>query len=205
MYNKKEIGEKIRPLGDNVLVRVMPPKEITKNGIYVGSSRSESFSKVLTYRCTVLALGPRSKGLKVGDICHMDVFAGTAIPVEGDEYLKIVSSTMVVGVETGATEDGEPVSDKFIPNFERVLIKQTSLRPTTDGGIILTKQQSSPFELDTLGGVILAVAPELEGEFAVGEKVRFEGSAGTPMSFADLEKEDVRVMPYHMVICKIDE
>lgn len=203
MYNKKEIGEQIRPLRGDVLVRVVPPREITKGGILLSNSRDESFSKVLTYECEVLALGPKATRVKVGDICDMDVFAGTAIPVEGDDYLKVVPETMIVGIRTGANEDGEAVSDKFKPNFERVLVKQNSLQPMTDGGIILTKQQSSPFELETLGGEILAVSDDV-ADFKVGEQVRFEGAAGTPLKFADLEGEDVRVMPYHMIMCKIE-
>lgn len=209
MYNKKEIGSKIRPLRGDVLVQVVPPKTISKGGIIVSADRDTAFSKILTYECEILALGPLCKtGLKVGDICDMDVFAGTAIPVEGNDYLKVVPETMIVGVrdnpETMA-KDAEPMSIYFRPNFERVLIKQNSLQPMTDGGIILTKQQSSPFETETLGGEILAVSDDIADDWEVGEQVRFEGAAGTPMQFADLEGEDVRVMPYHMIMCKIDK
>jgi co-chaperonin GroES (HSP10) len=209
MYNKKEIAEMIKPLRGDVLVKVVPPKTITKAGIIINTNRDSAFSEILTYEAEVLRLGPKCKtSVKVGDIVEMDVFAGTAIPVEGDDYIKVIPETMIVGIhdkpETMA-EDAETLSIHFKPNFERVLVLQNSLQPMTDGGIILTKQQSSPFELETLGGEILAVSDDIADEWEVGEQVRFDGAAGTPVKFGDLEGEDVRVMPYHMIMCKVDK
>ena len=95
--------ERIKPLGDKVLVRAIVPKddEVSEGGLYITNKFSTEPSKGL-----VLAVG-LGKQLDDGRVLPLDVFpgdviifpkhSGTDVKFEGIDY-KLLSEAMILGV-----------------------------------------------------------------------------------------------------------
>jgi chaperonin GroES len=78
--------EKIRPLGDRVLVEPAPAESVTKSGIIIPDTVKEK-----PQRGTVVAAGEglnnKALSVKVGDVVLYGKFAGTEISVDEKQYL----------------------------------------------------------------------------------------------------------------------
>jgi chaperonin GroES len=92
---------KIKPLGQNVLVRRLEAEERTKGGIYLPDTAKEKPKEG-----EVLAVGEGDIGkdgkrkefqVKRGDRVIFSSYAGTEIKMEGEEYL-IISEDDILGV-----------------------------------------------------------------------------------------------------------
>ena len=91
----------IRPLGDNIVIKVIEDAEQTSGGIFIPDSAKEKSQKG-----EVIAVGQgkvNEKGdrepmdVKVGEIVLFAKYAGTDVKVS-DETLKIMSVSDVLGV-----------------------------------------------------------------------------------------------------------
>ena len=91
----------IRPLGDNIVIKVIEDAEQTSGGIFIPDSAKEKSQKG-----EVIAVGQgkvNDKGdrepmdVKVGEIVLFAKYAGTDVKVS-DETLKIMSVSDVLGV-----------------------------------------------------------------------------------------------------------
>ena len=93
--------ERIKPLGDKVLVRTIEAEEISEGGLYVTNKYSTEPSKGL-----VLAVGP-GKQIDDGRVLPLDVFpgnviifprgSGTDVKFEGIAY-KLLQIHQILGV-----------------------------------------------------------------------------------------------------------
>ncbi len=92
---------KIKPLGDRILVKPSPEKEVKKSGIIIPDTAKEK-----PQEGTVEAVGPGKKD-DSGKIISMDVkkgdkilygkYSGTEIKIDGEEYL-IMNQEDVFGI-----------------------------------------------------------------------------------------------------------
>ncbi|MBI4185471.1 co-chaperone GroES [Candidatus Berkelbacteria bacterium] len=91
----------IVPLGDRVLVKLLPAEEMTKSGLIIPDTAKEK-----SQQAEVIAVGPGRTDkdgkrivpeVKPGDHVLMPVYGGDEIKVEGEEY-KIVSSDDLLAV-----------------------------------------------------------------------------------------------------------
>jgi chaperonin GroES len=94
-------AEKIRPLGQNVLLRRLEAEEKTKGGIILPDTAKEK-----PREGEVLAIGEGELGkdgkrkdfqVKQGDRVIFSSYAGTEVKLGGDEYL-IISEDDILGV-----------------------------------------------------------------------------------------------------------
>jgi chaperonin GroES len=94
-------GEKVRPLGDRLLVQPVARESVTKTGIVLPDTAKEKPQQGL-----VLAVGPGKVldngrriplELKVGDHVLFSKYAGTEIKIEGEELL-ILRESDVMGI-----------------------------------------------------------------------------------------------------------
>ncbi len=95
---------KIRPLGQNVLLRRLEAEEKTKGGIYLPDTAKEK-----PREGEVLALGEGEIGkdgktkdfqVKKGDRVIFSSYAGTEVKIEGEELL-ILSEDDILGIVEG--------------------------------------------------------------------------------------------------------
>jgi len=95
---------KIRPLGQNVLLRRLEAEEKTKGGIYLPDTAKEK-----PREGEILALGDGAIGkdgkkrafqVKQGDRVIFSSYAGTEVKLSGEEYL-ILSEDDILGVVEG--------------------------------------------------------------------------------------------------------
>ncbi|AFG36699.1 co-chaperone GroES [Spirochaeta africana] len=85
----------IKPLGDRVLLKAEVAEEKTKGGLYIPQTAQEK-----TQTGVVTAIGESEEiQVKVGDKVMHDKYAGTAITVEGEDYLIVSSSDIIAIVE----------------------------------------------------------------------------------------------------------
>lgn len=86
---------KIKPLGDRVLVKVLPPEEKTKGGLFLPQTAQEKTQEGL-----VEAIGESDQiKLKVGDKVIYDKYAGTQLKIEEEEFLILKNADILAVVE----------------------------------------------------------------------------------------------------------
>lgn len=94
---------KIKPLGDRVLVQQAEGMEKTKGGIVIPDTAKEK-----PQEGKIVAVGPGRKNdegkvippsLKVGDIVLYGKYSGTAITVDGEEYMMMREEDVVAILE----------------------------------------------------------------------------------------------------------
>ena len=92
---------KIKPLGDRVLVKPSPEKEVKKSGIIIPDTAKEK-----PQEGTVEAVGPGKKDdsgkiipidVKKGDKVLYGKYSGTEIKIDGEEYL-IMNQEDIFGI-----------------------------------------------------------------------------------------------------------
>lgn len=91
----------IKPLSDNVLVKMKDEEDTTKSGIILMASKEKS------QVAEVIAVGPGAKvdgkieemNVKVGDNVLLNKYAGTEIKYEGEDYIIIRQSEILAIVE----------------------------------------------------------------------------------------------------------
>lgn len=85
----------IKPLGERVLLKAEVAEEKTKSGLYIPQTAQEK-----TQTGTVTAIGESEDiHVKVGDKVMHDKYAGTAISIEGEDYLIVNASDIIAIVE----------------------------------------------------------------------------------------------------------
>lgn len=72
----------IRPLKDNVLVRLMKQEAKTKGGLFLPEASREQADHV-----EVMSIGDKVENVKVGDIVMVERYTGQNITIEQDTYL----------------------------------------------------------------------------------------------------------------------
>ncbi len=96
-------SNKLRPLGDRVVLKPTPREEMTKSGIVLPDTAKEKPQEGL-----IIAAGPGKIGddgkrepmdVKAGDRVLYSKYAGTEFKVDGDEYLVISSKDLLAIVE----------------------------------------------------------------------------------------------------------
>ena len=82
---------RIKPLGDRVVIKVLPNEETTKSGIVIPDTAKEKPQEgevVAVGSGRVLENGQKVElEVKVGDRVFYSKYAGTEIKLEGQEYL----------------------------------------------------------------------------------------------------------------------
>jgi chaperonin GroES len=96
-------SNKLRPLGDRVVLKPTPREEVTKSGIVLPDTAKEK-----PQEGTILAAGPgkvledgtRGKmDVKAGDRVLYSKYAGTEFKVDGEEYLIVRQDDILAIVE----------------------------------------------------------------------------------------------------------
>lgn len=86
---------KIKPLGERVLLKAEVAEEKTKSGLYIPQTAQEK-----TQTGIVAAVGESEDiQVKVGDKVMHDKYSGTAVNIEGEDYLIVESSDIIAIVE----------------------------------------------------------------------------------------------------------
>lgn len=86
---------KVKPLDDRVLLKVAPPEEKTKGGIYLPQTAQEK-----TQEGIVVEIGDsESINVKVGDRVIYDKYAGTSIKIDEEEHLLLRITDILAIVE----------------------------------------------------------------------------------------------------------
>ena len=161
MSIRKEKLEDIKPLRNQVKVRVIPPSEIVRpSGIILApKARDAAFKEISTYEVEILELGPGVVNRKnnqtlfdVGDICLTDKFAGTVIPTEGDLIIKVIPESMLLARKSNGAEALDP--SKLEALYDRVVLIEELPETTTESGIIIEGgDASSIFDTERLKSV----------------------------------------------------
>ena len=196
MYNKKEKVESIIPVAGHVAAAVeMPEDMVSKGGVIMTAHHKDKYSKGDNYNVRIVAVADDVTDIAVGDRYITNKLAGVNIPTHGKEFIKIIDKSMLMG--TNPSNEAA----KCKPYHERLLVRITSLSETTESGIIAPGSMSNPFEMDTLGGEVLAVADDVTA-FKPGDVVRWEAHAGIDVDFSGEEK-DLVMIPKYAVLAKI--
>lgn len=94
----------IRPLGDQVVIRVLESEERTKSGIVLPDTAKEKpqLGKVLAVgEGRLLENGLKhALAVRVGDKVLFTKYAGTEVKLDGEEYM-IMKESDILGVVTG--------------------------------------------------------------------------------------------------------
>ena len=97
----------LKPLGDRVVVKPKPRKEVTPSGLVLPDTASER-----PQEGTVIAVGPGrvldsgkrvEMEVKSGDSVLFAKYAGTEVKLDEDEYLVIRENELLAVVANGAT------------------------------------------------------------------------------------------------------
>jgi co-chaperonin GroES (HSP10) len=200
-------AKKLHPIKDNVMVRVVPPRElITKSGLIITSkNRDSKFREINTYEVEILEVGPmvpNPENYPIGDYMITDVFAGTAIPTEGDSYIKMVPHSMLLALKLNEDELLDPT--QLQANYERVIVKIIRTDNVSKGGVILPKKQSSIYDVNTLIGEVISTSLDVN-EVVVGDKVVFEDVTGVPVFSSEPSCTDqFKILVKYDLLAKVD-
>lgn len=86
---------KIKPLNDRILVKVLPPEEKTKGGLFLPQTAQEK-----TQEGVVEAIGDSDQiKVKVGDKIIYDKYAGTSLKIDEQDYLILKNNDILAIVE----------------------------------------------------------------------------------------------------------
>ena len=89
---------KIKPLADRVLVKQVEAEKKTAGGLYIPDTAQEK-----TQQAVVEVVGPGTEKEKItvqpGDKILYDKYAGTAIKIDGDDYLILKNADIIAIVE----------------------------------------------------------------------------------------------------------
>lgn len=86
---------KIKPLNDRILVKVLPPEEKTKGGLFLPQTAQEK-----TQEGIVEAIGDSDQiKVKVGDKIIYDKYAGTSLKIDEQDYLILKNNDILAVVE----------------------------------------------------------------------------------------------------------
>lgn len=91
---------KLKPLLDNVIVKMLEPKETTKSGIILSSSAKEK-----PQIAEVIAVGPgglsngKEVTVSVGDKVVMNKYSGSEIKIDNEEFVIIKNDDILATVE----------------------------------------------------------------------------------------------------------
>ncbi|MFN3412257.1 MAG: co-chaperone GroES [Exilispira sp.] len=86
---------KIKPLNDRILVKVLPPEEKTKGGLFLPQTAQEK-----TQEGIVEAIGDSDQiKVKVGDKIIYDKYAGTSLKIDEQDYLILKNNDILAIVE----------------------------------------------------------------------------------------------------------
>lgn len=93
---------KLRPLADNVIVKMLEPEETTISGIILSSSAKEKpqIAEVLTVGPGGLINGKEVKmSVSVGDKVVMNKYSGSEMKIDNEEFVVIKNSDILAIVE----------------------------------------------------------------------------------------------------------
>ncbi|HPC37835.1 MAG TPA: co-chaperone GroES [Exilispira sp.] len=86
---------KIKPLNDRILVKVLPPEEKTKGGLFLPQTAQEK-----TQEGIVEAIGDSDQiKVKVGDKIIYDKYAGTSLKIDDQDFLILKNNDILAIVE----------------------------------------------------------------------------------------------------------
>jgi co-chaperonin GroES (HSP10) len=196
MVNEKQDPANIKPFKGFVKVEISLPKNWkTAAGIHLIPNRDTAFKEISHYEGALTGIGKDCPPQLVeGAIYRVDKFAGTAMPTTGDKLIKVMDHTLLLGRVVG-----EKAAD-YVPHWQRMLIRVTSLREKTESGIISVGNNSSIFDMDVLGGEVIAVSPDMAEEVSVGDSVIWERHAGVEMKFENIDYISV---PRYSLLAKV--
>ncbi len=93
---------KLRPLGDRVVLKRDDAEEKTASGLFIAGTAKEQpqFGRVVAVGPGALAEGKRQPmDVKEGDKVFFSRFGGTEIKIDGEEYIVIGQSDILVVIE----------------------------------------------------------------------------------------------------------
>jgi chaperonin GroES len=87
---------KVKPLADRVLVKPEKSESKTAGGIIIPDTAQEK-----TQKASVIAIGDDKEKIKVkvGDKIIHDKYAGSAIKIDGDDYLIVKGEDIIAVIE----------------------------------------------------------------------------------------------------------
>lgn len=93
-----EENMKVKPLADRVLVKQAAAETKTAGGLYIPETAQEK-----TQQAVVEAIGPGTDKEKItvkpGDKVLYDKYAGTAIKIDGEDYLILKNADIIAVIE----------------------------------------------------------------------------------------------------------
>lgn len=212
----KEDVKKIRPVRDLVAVEVLPPKEITTPSGIVGVTKSKStWEGDELYEGRIIAMSNEAKKsapwLMTTDVVLFHRLHEDYIPTKGDEYIKLVPWSMILGRKLNGEEEFDV--EKFQPFFERVLVKVKEEQNETESGLTLVSNQESIYDKGTGSGEVIHLADDVEqglDKIKKGDHIRWNKFAGTKIEVATDDGkltvfQDYAVVPYHEILAVIEK
>lgn len=85
----------LKPLKDSLVLRALPRPTETPGGIFTGHLASDE----LTCQFKVLAIGPRQRECRVGDIVIANTYCGTEVQIDGAPARLAAASSILAIIE----------------------------------------------------------------------------------------------------------
>ncbi len=193
--NGRSIGGPMKPVGQNVLVKVAEAEQETKGGLILTSANQEKpthGTAVAVGEGKFLPSGAKVPvPIKAGDVVLYGKYGGTDCEYDGVKHCFVTIDDVLCVLEGGAMS-----AEAVVPLFDRVLVKRDPVQEETAGGLVLGKSAEKP-----LSGTVVASGPGrfMENgqtepiEFAKGDKVMFSKYSGTDFKFDGEEYMFLRV------------
>jgi len=83
-----------KPLGDRILVQVLPEREVTRGNLLI-----PDMAKERPMEAEIIAVGNRSLPVQPGDHIYFGKYSGTEIELDGEKYL-ILKEDDILGKRT---------------------------------------------------------------------------------------------------------
>lgn len=193
----------MKPLGNQVLVKMRKVQEQTDGGLFVPTADTEKPKEG-----NVIAAGPGSVHpetgeliacpVKEGDLVLLSDFSGEKVDYDGDKHVFINADSLL-----GVFADGAMTVSGFTPIGDRILIEVAEAEQQTSTGIALALDEDDDDNSGKVAAVgagkILANGKLQPVEIATGESVMYSRRAGAD---AKLEGKRFKIVFESQCICK---
>ena len=193
--NGRSIAGPMKPVGQNLLVKVAEAEEETAGGLILTTANQEKPTHgvaVAVGEGKFLASGTKVPvPVSPGDVVLYGKYGGTDCDYDGVKHCFVTVDDVLC-----VLKDGLMKADSVVPLFDRVLVKRDEAIEETSSGLVLGKTQEKP-----LSGVVVAAGPGrfMENgqtepvEFSKGDRVMFGKYSGTDFKFEGVEYMFLRV------------
>lgn len=190
--------EQIKPVGNNIVVRLKAWPAQSQNGVFVSDSYTVIRGEM--YVTEIVAVGEDVKIVKAEDVAILSMYSGHHVTTQSG-HSKIISESDILIYKSKEDMDKPQAFDPatFNPGINYVLVKVEKPREIkTDGGILLSQQSDGAFsknDVVTKTGNILAFGKTNEygkkyKQAKVGSKIIFDSYVGLKLNVTDVADPD---------------